>query len=167
MSQRETVGDASLPGLGPLPVRKRAASVAQRLRAVTAQVYVDPGFVAWWAEYPNKGHKPEAAEAWYLAGAVGVPALAQAIRVGCWAWRRSWAWQKDRGAYVPRPDRFLAQRLWESPPADLRRGLPASSTWRPPDLPRPDAVGAGLDPAPTVDAEALVALEALRSGGAA
>ena len=126
----------ALPGLdgtGRVPTRPRATTVAQRLREVTRLVYADAGFVAFWAAYPNKTNKPEAAEAWHLLGAVAHPAKAAAVLEGVQHWARTWEWHKDRGAYVPRPDRFFSQQRWEARP-DLRKGLPSGSTWVPPPV---------------------------------
>lgn len=150
-----------------MPTRPRATTVAQRLRDVTRVVYADAGFLAFWAAYPNKTNKPEAAEAWHLLGAVDNPATADAVLAGVLHWVRTWEWHKDHGAYVPRPDRFLNQHRWEARP-DLRKGLPPGSTWTPPQPAIVAAVAGGVHHigADDDDAEGDAILEELRAAEA-
>lgn len=151
-----------------MPTRPRATTVAQRLRDVTRVVYADAGFLAFWAAYPNKTNKPEAAEAWHLLGAVDNSATAGAVLAGVQHWARTWEWHKDHGAYVPRPDRFLNQHRWEARP-DLRKGLPPGSTWTPPQPAVVAAVAGGVHHigADDDDAEGDAILEELRAAEAA
>ena len=80
-------------------------------------------FLTFWANYPRRVGKFEAAKAW----AKHRPILAEVLEALEWQ-RNQPAWTRDEGTYIPHASTYLNQRRWEdepfNPPLDLtpRRG---------------------------------------------
>lgn len=90
-----------------MPSPKKEKSPRAHLRKHT---YTDPRFETFWTAYPNKTLKGAAEKAWNklqpndeLVVAI-MAKLAEAIK--------SDKWQKDCGAYIPNPTRWLIGRGW-------------------------------------------------------
>ena len=85
-----------------------------------------PGFEAFWAAYPRKAAKPNAAKAFarLRADEPTLAAMLQAIARQA----ASDQWRKDSGAFIPMPATWLNGRRWEdetttsAPAADIFAG---------------------------------------------
>lgn len=71
----------------------------------------EPSFLKFWAEYPRKAKKPDAARA--FAKIAPGEALLAAILAALSSLRRSDDWLKNNGSFVPYPASWLNQRRWE------------------------------------------------------
>jgi hypothetical protein len=81
------------------------AALAKR-RQVEAAYSGD--FLVFWAAYPRKVKKLEAALAWASAK----PELATVLAALAWQ-TKSPEWVGEGGAYIPHPTTYLNQRRWE------------------------------------------------------
>jgi len=99
----------------PVPVPVPGSGSQISLPSVTQGDATSPrptelGFDRFWAAYPKKRHKPDAARAWQ--GVDGARHL-EAILAGLERWKAAEAW--GRG-FVEDPATFLRQRQWEDDP---------------------------------------------------
>lgn len=79
-----------------------------------------PGFDRFWAAYPRKIAKTQAAKAFarLRPDEALLARLLQALATHC----RSEQWQRDGGQFVPHPATWLNQRRWED---EVASALPA------------------------------------------
>lgn len=68
-----------------------------------------PGFAEFWQEYPNHSAKANAVKAWGKITAELHPAIMAAVIVQ----KRSAAWTKDNGQFVPHAATWLNGKRWE------------------------------------------------------
>ena len=73
------------------------------------------GFALFWSEYPKKVGKDAAQSAW--ARKVKTQDTIKAIMQAVQEQRRSEAWTKDNGQYIPNPATWLNQGRWKDDPA--------------------------------------------------
>ena len=80
---------------------------------------VDPallvGFDEFWAAYPNKQSKGDAKKAWAQVRATELGLLPKILAALAWQ-RRSHAWTKDGGEFIPYPATWLRAEGWENEP---------------------------------------------------
>jgi hypothetical protein len=77
----------------------------------------DPdGFAEFWPEYPNHAAKAKAVTAWAKIPAELHSEIMEALSVQ----KRSTAWTKDEGQFVPHAATWLNGRRWEDRPATVR-----------------------------------------------
>ncbi len=73
------------------------------------------GFALFWSEYPKKVGKDAAQSAW--ARKVKTQDTIKAIMQAVQEHRRSEAWKKDNGQFIPNPATWLNQGRWKDDPA--------------------------------------------------
>lgn len=69
----------------------------------------DDGFADFWAQYPKRVGKQAAAKAWKRVKPKDRPLLMAALALQ----KKSPAWEKDAGAYIPHPSTWLNGKRWE------------------------------------------------------
>jgi hypothetical protein len=74
------------------------------------------GFSEFWHEYPNRTAKANAVKAWGKIPAELHPEIMEALGVQ----KRSTAWTKDDGQFVPHAATWLNGKRWEDQPATVR-----------------------------------------------
>jgi hypothetical protein len=86
----------------------------------------DRWFAAFWDAYPphKRRGRAGASYAWFALGAD--EALARRVLAALEADKRSHDWLKERGRYVPKPERWLAERPWEDGPPCGPGGVPGA-----------------------------------------
>jgi hypothetical protein len=74
-------------------------------------------FETFWKEYPKKQAKPAAMNAFHRIGATEelVSVMVSCIESS----KKTEAWQKEKGKYVPQPATWLNNRRWEDKPAEV------------------------------------------------
>ena len=100
------------PGGGSDP-----APSEHRSRKTKPDPEADPLFVRFWAAYPRRVKKPQAAAA--FAKTKPTIELLEAMLAAIARFARSADWLRDNGQYIPHPTSWLNQRRWEeleSPP---------------------------------------------------
>lgn len=106
----------------PNPPRTGGDAAAKPARRTRPPDETDPLFAEFWAAYPRRVKKPEAAKA-FARLRVGRDLLDRMLAAIDWQ-RQSPKWVKDGGEFVPYPASWLNQRRWEDerpdvpPPAD-------------------------------------------------
>lgn len=80
----------------------------------------DQGFGAFWKQYPKKDNKEEAAAEWAAIApdAATVARILRALEV----FKDSHDWTKELGRYIPKAEKWLAERKWELVPEAKAKG---------------------------------------------
>ncbi len=104
-----------------IPLDLRSIGRAPRRRARPAYTVE---FLAFWAKYPNKVKKLEAAVAWEAAQ----PDLAEVLAALAWQ-VTSPDWTKDAGAFIPHPSTYLNGRRWEDERRIVKAPAPKGGIW--------------------------------------
>lgn len=76
-----------------------------------------PGFAEFWQEYPNHAAKANAVKAWVKVPIATHPEIMMAVELQ----KRSPAWLKDGGQYVPHAATWLNGKRWEDQVAEPGR----------------------------------------------
>lgn len=88
-------------------------SAARRLQKQEAALY-SPDFLAFWAVYPRKVKKQEAAMSWGSEHP-DLPTVLAAL-----SWQIvSPDWARDAGAFIPHPTTYINQHRWEDEKSDM------------------------------------------------
>lgn len=91
----------------------------------------NPQFLRFWAAYPRKVAKPNAAKA--FAKLAPDDALLDAMLAAIEVQRRSEKWTKDKGEYIPHPASWLNARRWEDAAPEVVKDPRDTFTPPPPD----------------------------------
>ena len=81
-------------------------------------IFEEKRFVGFWHRYPRKERKYNAVEVWNKLAPDD--ATIKEIARGLKRWNASEQWDKDDGAYVPMPDKWLSERRWEDEPTPAK-----------------------------------------------
>ena len=102
----------------------RVTSSAEKQTGAQASVEVPPGFVRWWAAYPDHPRRIGRRQALAVWVAEGLESAADAIVAHTEASARSPAWTESDRRWMPAPTRYLEERRFEAktptPPATRR-----------------------------------------------
>ena len=122
VNPRESESQLPVPTRGQrVPTRQPRVTVAQGGREGKGREGKDKptalsaGFVVFWDVWPNtqrKVAKRQCHDKWL---SLGCEAIAGKVRAAVEAAKRSEAWKKDGGQYIPAPLVWLNQERWEAP----------------------------------------------------
>jgi hypothetical protein len=125
LNPRESESQLPVPTRGPrVPTRQPRVVDAQGGREGKGREGKDKppalpaGFVLFWEAWPNttrKAAKRQCCDKWV---AMGCEAMTEKILAAVATAKRSDAWRKDKGQFIPAPLVWLNQERWEAPPPE-------------------------------------------------